>query len=282
MKCALGAFAAAAAEKRGLEAYVRRVWSRNRAPAVRIAFDAMRTVAARMTHLCEVADDAAELRLRRRCGAACALWSKIAVASKSERKACELARAHRDRRALDAAIPIVAFTPRSKNWTKSLLIRVMLLVGLCGVAMAHTSNCSGDFNLRSHTLAPNRGEKSLMINNRSHFFQLPSPANSQGKNSTICIPQKNGNRNWGGFAFAAWRRRAPASIDAMLKDMRHWERHSLTVDDTIQEYFFARDPYTRLLSLYLQKVVSECTSGGQLGCSQGLRYLGLSQNPSFA
>ena len=125
-----------------------------------------------------------------------------------------------------------------------MLIRVMLLVGLCGVAMAHTSNCSGDFNLRSHTLAPNRGEKSLMINNdRAHFFQLPSPANSQGKNSTICIPQKNGNRNWGGFAFAAWRRRAPASIDAMLKDMRHWERHSLTVDDTIQEYFFARDPY---------------------------------------
>ena len=104
MKCALGAFAAAAAEKRGLEAYVRRVWSRNRAPAVRIAFDAMRTVAARMTQLCEVADDAAELRLRRRCGAACALWSKIAVASKSERKACELARAHRDRRALDAAL----------------------------------------------------------------------------------------------------------------------------------------------------------------------------------
>ena len=104
MKCALGAFAAAAAEKRGLEAYVRRVWSRNRAPAVRIAFDAMRTVAARMTQLCEVADDAAELRLRRRCGAACALWSKIAVASKSERKACELARAHRYRRALDAAL----------------------------------------------------------------------------------------------------------------------------------------------------------------------------------
>ena len=104
MKCALGAFAAAAAEKRGLEAYVRRVWSRNRAPAVRIAFDAMRTVAARMTQLCEVADDAAELRLRRRCGAACALWSKIAVAGKSERKACELARAHRDRRALDAAL----------------------------------------------------------------------------------------------------------------------------------------------------------------------------------
>ena len=163
-----------------------------------------------------------------------------------------------------------------------MLIRVMLLVGLCGVVMAHTSNCSGDFNLRSHTLAPNRGEKSLMINNAAHFFQLPSPANSQGKNSTICIPQKNGNRNWGGFAFAAWRRRAPASIDAMLKDMRHWERHSLTVDDTIQEYIFARDPYTRLLSLYLQKVVSECTSDGQLGCSQGLRYLGLSKNTSFA
>ena len=168
------------------------------------------------------------------------------------------------------------------NVRSVMLIRVMLLVGLCGVAMAHTSNCSGDFNLRSHTLAPNRGEKSLMINNAAHFFQLPSPANSQGKNSTICIPQKNGNRNWGGFAFAAWRRRAPASIDAMLKDMRHWERHSLTVDDTIQEYFFARDPYTRLLSLYLQKVVSECTSGGQLGCSQGLRYLGLSKNTSFA
>ena len=172
--------------------------------------------------------------------------------------------------------------PANVNVRSVMLIRVMLLVGLCGVAMAHTSNCSDDSILRSHTLAPNRGEKSLMINNHSHFFQLPSPANSQGKNSTICIPQKNGNRNWGGFAFAAWRRRAPASIDAMLKDMRHWERHSLTVDDTIQEYFFARDPYTRLLSLYLQKVVSECTSGGQLGCSQGLRYLGLSKNTSFA
>ena len=103
MKCALGAFAAAAAERRGTEAYVRRVWSRNRAPAVRVAFEALRNVAARMRQLCDVADDAVELRLRKRCADACAMWSKSAAASKSERKSVELARAHRDRRALNAA-----------------------------------------------------------------------------------------------------------------------------------------------------------------------------------
>ena len=173
--------------------------------------------------------------------------------------------------------------PANVNVRSVMLIRVMLLVGLCGVAMAHTSNCSDDSILRSHTLAPNRGEKSLMINNdRAHFFQLPSPANSQARIPLSAYRRRMAIETGGGFAFAAWRRRAPASIDAMLKDMRHWERHSLAVDDTIQEYFFARDPYTRLLSLYLQKVVSECTSGGQLGCSQGLRYLGLSKNTSFA
>ena len=74
--------------------------------------------------------------------------------------------------------------------------------------------------------------------------------------------------------------KAPASIDAMLKDMRHWEGwRPWTIPSRMA---LARDPYTRLLSLYLQKVVSECTSGGQLGCSQGLRYLGLSKNTSFA
>ena len=104
MKCALGAFAAAAAERRGVEAYVRRVWSRNRAPAVRVAFEALRYVAARMRQLCDVADDAVELRLRKRCADACAMWSKSAAASKSERKSVELARAHRDRRALNAAV----------------------------------------------------------------------------------------------------------------------------------------------------------------------------------
>ena len=104
MKCALGAFAAAAAERRGMEAYVRRVWSRNRAPAVRVAFEALRNVAARMRQLCDVADDAVELRLRKRCADACAMWSKSAAASKSERKSVELARAHRDRRALNAAV----------------------------------------------------------------------------------------------------------------------------------------------------------------------------------
>ena len=104
MKCALGAFAAAAAERRGVEAYVRRVWSRNRAPAVRVAFETLRNVAARMRQLCDVADDAVELRLRKRCADACAMWSKSAAASKSERKSVELARAHRDRRALNAAV----------------------------------------------------------------------------------------------------------------------------------------------------------------------------------
>ena len=71
MKCALGAFAAAAAERRGVEAYVRRVWSRNRAPAVRVAFETLRNVAARMRQLCDVADDAVELRLRKRCADVC-------------------------------------------------------------------------------------------------------------------------------------------------------------------------------------------------------------------
>ena len=70
-----------------------------------------------------------------------------------------------------------------------------------------------------------------MINNdRAHFFQLPSPANSQGK--THYLHTARMAPKLGRLRVRSVEEESAGLYRAMLKDMRHWERHSLTVDDT--------------------------------------------------
>ena len=90
---------------------------------------------------------------------------------------------------------------------------------------------------------------------------------------------------WGADAFAALRRQgptshgphasdtscrgvvvsgAPGSVDEMLQGMSRYD-HTL-VQETDRVWILARNPYSRILSLYLQKVANACKFGS-LGCN---------------
>ncbi len=128
------------------------------------------------------------------------------------------------------------------------------------------TNCSMGMGLQ----LPEHDRKDLVenlpMNPRAHLFTFPPDVrDSEGLRPLLCVPQKNGNKQFGGFVFAAWNRKPAISGYAVDNDMRHWEHHSINSEET-HVYFVARNPYTRILSMYLQKVVNACISDGQKGC----------------
>ena len=101
---------------------------------------------------------------------------------------------------------------------------------------------------------------------KPHLFSLAPNAPA----AMLCVPQKNGNRNWAGFIFYLHNRRAPINVDEVLDAMSTFELKKGRQGDDV--YVVARDPYSRALSNYLNHeaiggcVGSSAANGGQLGC----------------
>jgi len=112
----------------------------------------------------------------------------------------------------------------------------------------------------------------LPMNPRAHIFSFPTNVrNEQGQPPLLCVPQKNGNKQFGGFMYAAWNNKPAIDGYGVDSDMSHWDHHQLPDNKESKKshvYFVARNPYTRILSLYLQKVVNACISVGQKGCDR--------------
>lgn len=114
----------------------------------------------------------------------------------------------------------------------------------------------------------------LPLNPRAHLFHFPPKVyNHQGQRPILCVPQKNGNKQFGGLVYATWNKKPPSSGEQVDSDMHRFEHGHVLTKQTGKHkehvYFIARNPYTRILSLYLQKVVNACISTGQKGCTTG-------------
>lgn len=83
------------------------------------------------------------------------------------------------------------------------------------------------------------------------------------------LPQKNGNRNWGTLLHRLWFGTVPETIDQLLTRMSKFDA-SLRPESAIRTknilvLFIARNPYTRILSQYLNHIAGSCVLG-KLGC----------------
>jgi len=86
----------------------------------------------------------------------------------------------------------------------------------------------------------------------AHRFQFPGKRND----TILCVPQKNGNRNFGGVLHMMWFGSPPSSFDEVVKVMPKYD--FTQVSPCKQVWIVTRNPYTRFLSLYLQKVSVNC------------------------
>ena len=147
------------------------------------------------------------------------------------------------------------------------------------------ANCSS--TMGQHIPEPRKElVNGLLMNPRAHVFSFPTKVrNSEGQRPLLCVPQKNGNKQFGGFVFAAWNNKPAISGEGVDRDMKHWEKHYLAPSSRLGQeshvYFVARNPYTRILSMYLQKVVNACISDGQKGCNTH-GWHGIKPTTSFA
>lgn len=126
----------------------------------------------------------------------------------------------------------------------------------------------------------------------THFFPLPR-ADPRWPQPALCMPQKNGNRNFGGLVYAAWRCKPPQSTDAAFEGVKPFKRYFASAgnrydhidlhDRNTEVYLISRNPYARLLSLFLEKVEGNCiaASGLKVGCGDG-RFLGLGPSTTFS
>lgn len=147
------------------------------------------------------------------------------------------------------------------------------------------SNCITNMGKRFHK---NRQElvKGLPMNPRAHLFSFHrNVRDAEGLHPLLCVPQKNGNKQFGGLVYSAWHNKPAKDGYQVDSDMKHWEIHSLDPTKSASHkshvYFVARNPYTRILSMYLQKVVNACISGGQKGCNKPKGWHGIKPSTSF-
>eukprot|EP00873_Tetraselmis_striata_P001018 jgi/Tetstr1/421282/TSEL_001155.t1 len=89
---------------------------------------------------------------------------------------------------------------------------------------------------------------------RPHNFYVPA---GYGKHR-FCVPQKNGNRMWGGLLFAMHTNEKPSSEKEVVKKMHKFGQPHGTNSDDYTTWFISRNPYSRILSLYLNKIVGDC------------------------
>lgn len=96
----------------------------------------------------------------------------------------------------------------------------------------------------------------------------------------MCVPQKNGNRNWGGFVLYLTRGKVPRNATQVVSQMATFSTDFGPVLSNLkrkpkQKSFFiiARNPFSRVLSQYLNHVaVGGCIAtkdtNAKLGCNQ--------------
>ena len=100
--------------------------------------------------------------------------------------------------------------------------------------------------------------RDALATSKGHHFPL--------NDHTLCVPQKNGNRNWGALVYYNKHGKPPESADALLAAMEHPHfdnTHSYPSETTTRrdKYVIARNPYARFLSEYLEtRFVSRKTS----------------------
>lgn len=105
----------------------------------------------------------------------------------------------------------------------------------------------------------------------AHLFRPPAAGSDPGAH--FCVPQKNGNRNWGALFLFLHEGSPPTTVTQVVHSLSTF---SVKFDRTepIQRFLFARNPYTRILSQYLNHIAGDCVRGS-LGCNQNKGSRGL-------
>lgn len=101
-----------------------------------------------------------------------------------------------------------------------------------------------------------------------HTFVFPPPLD----NTFLCVPSKNGNKNWGGLFYKLWYGKVLQSDAIDDDDLRGITKKQGYDPYNDHMWMVTRSPYVRLLSTYLEKVLC-----GPEGCQQhdykgGFRY----------
>jgi len=117
-----------------------------------------------------------------------------------------------------------------------------------------------------------------------HVFYL-SDTRTPTKAIELCVPQKNGNRNWGGFAYYARHHTPPKNAEKVFHAMLHeplfdvGENQHGKLRGRVKKYppnekhgyadvyILARNPYARVLSQFLNHKADGCVdSSRRQGC----------------
>lgn len=140
---------------------------------------------------------------------------------------------------------------------------------ICKVQSQVDSSC-GSYIGKRLTGGREKLVKGIPANPRAHLFAMPAKVrDNTGQHPMLCVPQKNGNKQFGGLAYVARNKKPPKTGYEVDRDMKHWEHHSITSRTSNSHiYFVARNPYSRILSLYLQKAVGACITDSQKGCNR--------------
>ena len=137
-------------------------------------------------------------------------------------------------------------------------------------AAADYSKCSSIMGQRRFTKKQAQMAANLPKNVRAHLFTFPDTVRDTKKQyPLLCVPQKNGNKEFAELVYVAWRDKPPKTWEEADKDMHRREVHEAEHKRS-HVYFVTRNPYTRILSLYLQKVANSCLPGAE-GCKSGWR-----------
>ena len=86
---------------------------------------------------------------------------------------------------------------------------------------------------------------------QAHRLRFPT----QCGRSVLCVPQKNGNRDFGLLIYAMTYGQIPQQEISKREKGKHPDLWMTTVTATDTVYVVSRNPYTRLLSTYLDKVL---------------------------
>ena len=86
----------------------------------------------------------------------------------------------------------------------------------------------------------------------AHNFQFPSPLD----NFLLCVPSKNGNRNWGGLFYKLRYGDVPDNNTVVSDSIHSLQREEV---DRWKDHLWmlTRSPYARMLSTYLDKIWSD-------------------------
>jgi hypothetical protein len=141
---------------------------------------------------------------------------------------------------------------------------------------ASTSSC---FLTELSTIAREQNQ-STTKNPNAHFFPLHNNDSLNQKENVpvLCVPQKNGNRQFMALQHASIYGVPPTrNIQAMIHSST--DLSAKDIDRQHDIYFITRNPYTRILSLYLQKIAGACLGNATYGCMS--KFIGISSETNF-